>query len=153
VLGPEVYRHWFALIASDGARAVFPTNAAFSGFAARLDAPLLGTAASLLLLVAAVGWALLRRPSIRRVSAIALLASLLASPLAWVHYTLFLLPVICWTWEQRATRVFVACAIVPAPFVVDHLRSSGWLQLTTVRCITGRCCCSSVCSPRQSSVA
>ena len=129
-LGPQVYRQWFELIASDGARAIFPTNAAFSGFAARVDAPLLGTVASLLLLVAVAAWALLRRPSIRRVSAIALLTSLLASPLAWIHYTLFLLPVICWSWERRATRVFVACAIVPAPFVVDHLWSPKWLQLT-----------------------
>lgn len=130
VFGPEVYRQWFALLASDGARAIFPTNAAFSGLAARLGVPLLGTALSLLLLAVSACWALTQRRTIQQVSAVALLVSLLASPVAWIHYTLFLLPVICWAWGSRWMHIFVALVIVPVPFVVDHMSSGPLLQLT-----------------------
>jgi hypothetical protein len=128
--GPDVYRQWFTLLASDGWRAIFPTNAAFSGLAARLGVPPAGFAASLLLLAGSAAWALARHRSLQEVSALALLVSLLASPLAWIHYTLFLLPVICWTWNRPGMRLFLALIIVPVPIVVAQMSSGKVLQLT-----------------------
>ena len=41
----------------------------------------------------------------RPVSALALVAAILASPLGWIHYTLFLLPVILGHWHRLGMRV------------------------------------------------
>lgn len=92
---------------------------------------MMGTALSLLLLGASAWWALTQRRSVQQVSAVALVVSLLASPLAWIHYTLFLLPVICWLWPARGLRLFVACVIVPVPLLVDQI-SRGKLLLLSV---------------------
>ena len=130
VLGPEVYRQWFALIASDASRAMFPTNAALSGLAARIGVAMIGTALSVLLLGGAALWALTQRRTVQEVSAVALIVSLLASPIAWIHYTLFLLPVICWLWQARGMRLFVALLIVPVPLLVDQIPRGKLLLLS-----------------------
>jgi hypothetical protein len=130
VYGPEVYRQWFELIASDEERAFFLTNASFAGFAARAGLPFLGIAASFILLTLLAAWAYWRRPGMMRASAFALVASLLASPLGWVHYTLFLMPVFLSYWYKPAMRLVALLLIVPVPFVIDQFTKAAWIQLT-----------------------
>jgi hypothetical protein len=129
-MGPEVYRQWFELIASDRDRAAFLTNASLTGLAARAGVSVAGLALSAALLAALAAWAPVRRPDALRVSAFALLASVFASPIGWIHYTLFLLPVFVRGWGSRAMRAVVLLLMVPVPFVVDQLGSATLNQLT-----------------------
>ncbi|MBB3017265.1 hypothetical protein FHR70_000305 [Microvirga lupini] len=130
IYGPDVYRQWFELVASDGNRALFLTNGSFAGIAARAGVPSFGLVLGLILLAALTAWALWRRPDVLTVSAMALLASILASPLGWIHYTLFLLPVIVRHWKNPAMRVVALLLIVPVPFIIDQLGKPAWVQLT-----------------------
>ncbi len=131
VYGPEVYRQWFELVAADGSRALFLTNGSFAGLAARAGIPSFGLVLGLLLLAGLAAWALWRRPDVLTVSALALLASILASPLGWIHYTLFLLPVIVRHWHQPAMRIVALLLVIPVPFIIDQLGKPAWIQLTT----------------------
>src|SRR5215218_6511197 len=63
VMGPEVYRQWFELLAADRDRAAFLTNASLAGLAARTASPTPGLVLGLGLLAAAALWALRRRPT------------------------------------------------------------------------------------------
>jgi hypothetical protein len=130
IYGPEIYRQWFELVAADGDRALFLTNGSFAGLAARAGVPALGLLLGLLLLAGLAAWAFWRRPDVRTVSDLALVASLLASPLGWIHYTLFLLPVIVGHWRRPAMRIVALLLIVPVPFIIDQLAKPAWIQLT-----------------------
>jgi hypothetical protein len=130
VLGPEVYRQWLALLASDAERAFFLTNASLTGLAARVGVPALGWMLSLLLLAGTAVWAVSRRRPWAEVSAMALVVALLASPIAWVHYTLFLLPVFFSKWRLEGVRLVAALLIVPVPFVISQFGKSAWTQFT-----------------------
>jgi hypothetical protein len=90
----------------------------------------LGLALSAALLLAAAAWAFWVRPSVTRVGAIALTLSLLASPIAWVHYTLFLLPVLLSRWDLNGMRVVALLLIVPVSFVVSQFGRAAWIQVT-----------------------
>ena len=130
VLGPDVYRQWLELIAADAERAFFLTNASLSGLAARAGMPVLGVALSALLLGASALWALAGRRSGTEVSAVALVVALLASPIAWVHYTLFLLPVLISMWRLEGVRLAAALLIVPVPFIISQFGRSPAEQAT-----------------------
>lgn len=129
--GPGIYRDWFALVASDGDRAAFLTNASLAGLAARAGLPeeagrILGAA----LLLALAGWALLRRPEVERVGAFALLASVMAAPVGWIHYTLFLLPVLMHYWHRPAIWVVAGLLTVPVPVIIAQFWAPPLAQLT-----------------------
>jgi len=130
VYGPGIYQRWLALVASDGERAFFLTNASISGLAARAGLPGAGLPLSLALLVGLAIWALWRRPGLLEVSGLALLASLMASPLGWVHYTLFLLPVLLHHWRHLPVWIVAALLTVPVPTVLRQFGAEPWLQLT-----------------------
>jgi hypothetical protein len=130
IYGPDVYRQWIELVAADGDRALFLTNGSFAGLAARAGIPSFGLVLGFLLLLGLAAWAWWRRPHVLTVSAMALLASILASPLGWIHYTLFLLPVIAMHWNRMLMRVVALLLIVPVPFIIDQLGKPAWLQLT-----------------------
>ena len=130
VFGPEIYRQWFELIASDHERAFFLTNASLSGLAARASLPWLGTIVSFTILAALAWWAIRYEPSKMRASALALVAALLASPLAWVHYTLFLLPVFVSRWSSLPIRAAMLLLIVPVPFIIGQFGKPALVQFT-----------------------
>jgi heme A synthase len=92
--------------------------------------PSLGLLLGIILLAGLAAWALWRRPDVLTVSALALLASVLASPLGWIHYTLFLLPVIVRHWHRPAMSVVALLLIIPVPFIIDQLAKPTWIQLT-----------------------
>ena len=130
VLGPGVYRQWLSLVASDGERAFFLTNASLSGLAARAGIPAAGTALGAALLLGLAAWSFRRRPAVMAASSAALVASVLASPLGWIHYTLFLLPVLLHHWDRRAMWVVGGLLVVPVPFVIDQFAAGSGAQLT-----------------------
>ena len=130
IYGPEIYRQWLELVAADGDRALFLTNGSLAGLASRAGVPSLGLLLGIVLLAGLAAWALWRRPDVLTVSALALLASVLASPLGWIHYTLFLLPVIVRHWHRPAMSVVALLLIIPVPFIIDQLAKPTWIQLT-----------------------
>jgi hypothetical protein len=128
--GPEVYRQWLTLVANDGDRAFFLTNASLSGLAARAGLDGAGLALSAALLLALAAWAAWRRPGVMRVSGAALVASVLASPLGWVHYTLFLLPVMLHHWSRPMTWAAAALLVIPVSRVLGEFGAPPIRQLT-----------------------
>lgn len=130
VYGPDIYGQWLSLVAGDGSRAVFLTNASIAGFAARAGIPWAGLPLSLALLLGLALWAVRRRPGIERASGFALLAALLASPLGWVHYTLFLLPLLLSRWHHPEIRLAGLMLCVPVPMVLARMGAPALDQLT-----------------------
>lgn len=118
--GGETWAQWFDLLASEGARDVFPTNGSVAGFLHRIGLGAFGVWASLALLAATGGWALWRRPPVMLASAVGLLVSLLASPIGWAHYFLLAVPILIELWDRRGwTGRFASMALaVPLVLVV-----------------------------------
>lgn len=101
--GPAVYTQWADALRTYSYPGI-SSNASLHGLAARLDVPALGYIAGGLLLVALALWCWRRCPPVLRVSEWAIVGLLLALPISWQGYTLFLLPLFfacpwCrWTW-------------------------------------------------------
>lgn len=131
VFGPHIYLDWLKLVASDGDRAVFLTNASLAGFVARVGLPFLGSILSGLLLIGLAAWAFRSRPAIMDVSGFALVAALLASPLGWIHYTLFLLPIMIRHRDRIWSLVAALALTVPVPFVLSQFGKPPLVQVTT----------------------
>ncbi|HEX6975331.1 MAG TPA: hypothetical protein VF147_13090, partial [Vicinamibacterales bacterium] len=117
-------------IASDGARGAFVTNASLWGLARRIDAAWAGALASVVTLAVLALLAWNRAPDVRRASAAGIAAAILASPIAWVHYTLFLLPV--FFSRRRSTTLMIAGAllVLPVPLVLRFLDAPAWQQVS-----------------------
>jgi hypothetical protein len=93
VYGPSVYVQWLETVERYSAPFLLH-NASLTGLASRFGAPGVGAAASAALLLVVAAWAWRRRPDARQASGVAVIAALLAAPLAWVGYTVLLLPVL-----------------------------------------------------------
>ncbi|HYC01873.1 MAG TPA: glycosyltransferase family 87 protein [Azospirillaceae bacterium] len=130
--GPEVYRLWFDIIGRNGGRSVFLTNASVPGLFQRWGVGELGMGLSVALLAGLAGWALWRRADVLTVSALGLLGSLLASPLAWIHYTLFLLPLFFWLRPTPLLGVAAGLLIVPVPLLLGRFMAAPEWQQATV---------------------
>jgi hypothetical protein len=127
--GPGVYARWVDLVLSDRDRAVFLTNVSLWGLAARAGlapaGPILGAA----LLAALAAWAWRARPGALEASALGLLGALLAAPVAWVHYTLFLLPVLLVHRRSPLARAAAVGLVVPVPLVLRLLDDPAWVRV------------------------
>jgi hypothetical protein len=128
--GPIVYRQWLELLLSDSGRGAFLTNASLAGVAQRLDLPLAGAVLSVVLLLVLAGWALVKRPGWQEASAFGILGGIIASPIAWVHYTLFLLPVFFWRRWNPLLAAAAALLVIPVPWTLSTLAAPAWQQLT-----------------------
>lgn len=131
VFGPYIYLDWLKLVASDGDRAIFLTNASLAGFAARIGLPFLGPVISGLLLIGLAAWAFRSRPAILDVSGLALLAALMASPLGWIHYTLFLAPIMIRHRDRIWSLIAALALTIPVPFVLSQFGKPAYVQFTT----------------------
>jgi hypothetical protein len=120
VYGPGVYAQWLLALSSEGVNSGV-ANASLMGLLARDGAPtwVAGIAGGALLAGLAI-WAWRRRPSVTATSGAALAGLLLASPLAWVGYTLFLLPLVARS--RFAPLVLIACVLLCIPRLVLE----GW---------------------------
>lgn len=128
--GPSVYRQWVELLLTDTGRGAFITNASLPGLAQRMDLAPAGSIISTVFLVMLAVWAVRQQPGRLDVSAVGLLGGIVASPIAWVHYTLFLLPVF---FTRRWNPLMLAAAVlltVPVPWVLSTLGAPAWQQLT-----------------------
>lgn len=128
---PAIYSQWFEAGAGYTGR-ILPINSSLPGLAERLGLPWLGIILSLALLIGLAVWAWRYRPSSVSVSGLALLAALLAAPIAWIGYTPLLLPVFFrrnWGWSERIVAVMLAMPYAATPlasWAPPFVEKLGW---------------------------
>lgn len=128
--GSAIYRQWASVILADESRTAFLTNASIPGLAARAGIQAAGMIAAVAVLAMVAGWAFRRKPSPLEASAVGMVAGIAASPIAWVHYTLLLLPVF-FRWHRSPALVAAAILlVVPVAFVLRYLDAALWRQAT-----------------------
>lgn len=131
VYGFETYAQWAQVIANDINRGVFLTNASLPGLLDRMGLHGTGKLASVALLAALAWWAWRQKPDPLRASTLGILGALLASPLAWVHYSLFLLPAFLSGRMNPPLLLAAALLLVPVPWVLDQFMAApAWQQAT-----------------------
>jgi hypothetical protein len=119
---PTIYLQWAEASGAFAGRSLM-INTSLPGLGDRVGLPWLGLVLAGALLLALAWWAWRYRPSVLAVSGLALLTSLLASPIAWVGYTVLLLPVLFqrrWTWPE-----WVAAAMLVVPYTTAYF--FAWL--------------------------
>jgi alpha-1,2-mannosyltransferase len=128
--GPGVYAQWLSALRLEQVNAQV-ANASLPGLLARDGAASpLALAAGALVSIGLAVWVWRRRPDAGVTSGVALVGLLLASPLAWVGYTVFLLPVVA---RSRVTlTLIVACVLLCLPRLVLQAWAddSVWLAVS-----------------------
>lgn len=114
VYGPSVTLGWVYDFLWTAKGVGVAGNASLPAFFARLGLPSLGILLSLACLVMLAYEVHRRRPSPLDTSAVALLAALLLAPLAWVGYTILLLPLVWSRSWSVALAIGVALLCVPS---------------------------------------
>jgi hypothetical protein len=93
IYGPGVYLQWLHAIGNDP-HWIFPTDVSITAFCARLDCERVGQVISAIVLLGTVIFVVKKRPSAENALGISLCLGMLTSPLAWIHYLMFLAPVL-----------------------------------------------------------
>ncbi|MHB9091723.1 MAG: glycosyltransferase family 87 protein, partial [Chloroflexota bacterium] len=131
--GPQVYLQWWQATVGSVRWQHSVGNYSFVGEATRWGVPALGTAASLVVVVAVAYYAWRRRPGYARAAYAGLLLSLLASPLAWASYlAVLLVPFAALKWT-RPMRVVAVLFAVPWLLMTTLLHAAGldWVAVGT----------------------
>ena len=124
VYGPVVYRQWLDVVPTEANQ--LASNASLYAVTARLGIPSAGVVAAAALLAALVIWACWCRPPVLRLSGLALVGALLASPITWAGYTPALVPVLL---SRRWTPLLGGAAllfVVPTWVVFPAAETSRW---------------------------
>lgn len=136
IYGSAVYPEWLRAASIDS-HSIFPSDVSLIGNATRWGVRPLGYVLSGLLLLITCILAKFGKPTLREVSGFAICASILCSPLAWMHYVLVLTPVLLcrfWTRPQQLAALLlwiVPVFLEPSTAGVSHwslaIRGSGYL--------------------------
>jgi hypothetical protein len=130
VYGQTIYLQWFEALDGVALRIPLQTNVSLPGLFSRIGMYYVGLGAGVTLCVLTGTWIFRRRPPILRVTTFALLLTLLASPLAWVHYSLVLIPVYISRWKDEVFRLPAYLLIIPARLIAQAPYSSHWYLFT-----------------------
>lgn len=118
---PAVYPQWLHAISGDQ-HWTFPTDVSISAFATIFGHPAVGQAVSASLVLFSCWFIFRNRPSTDAIAGIALSVAMLASPIAWMHYTLLLIPVLLSRpWDRRMTAAALLL-ILPTHFAMILMR-------------------------------
>jgi hypothetical protein len=129
--GPQVYDQWIEMIVNDDpARILWVTNMSVIAYASRLGLPWLGQLVAAAILLGLAWWAWRRRPGARDTGLVAIIAGLLASPVAWIHYGLFLLPPLYATAWTRTMAVGAILLVTPRPVANGLFYGPAWMEVT-----------------------
>ncbi|HZQ98518.1 MAG TPA: glycosyltransferase family 87 protein [Chloroflexota bacterium] len=127
--GPNAYQQWWAATRLYARPELVHNGSLFAAFD-HLGLAHVSWAGSTLMLVgvALVVWR--RRPPAGEASAIAIAAALLAAPLAWIGYSLLLLPALLERPWRRAFRAAAVLLVLPPPNLVSLTDRSPVLMAT-----------------------
>lgn len=126
IYGPAVYLQWLSAVFAD-AHAMSYTDVSVQGYMARLGLPALGKVIAGALLLGSAVWVWRQRLTVLDTSKLAIIVAILASPLAWFHYTLFLLPAIV---RNRWGNLMTGAALLlfmPVLIPIEAMRGPSWL--------------------------
>lgn len=131
LFGVHVYSQWIEMVVNDDpSRILWVTNMSVIAYASRLGLPLAGTLIAGAILLGLAWWAWRSRPGIRDTGLIATIASLLASPVAWIHYGLFLLPPLFATAWTRIMAVGAILLVTPRIVADGFFYGPTWMEVT-----------------------
>jgi hypothetical protein len=99
-------------------------------YTSRLGLPWLGQAMAAGILLGLAWWAWRGKPGARDAGLMALFASLLASPVAWIHYGLFLLPPLFSTAWTRAMVIGAILLATPRIIADGLFYGPTWMEVT-----------------------
>jgi hypothetical protein len=128
--GPQIYGQWLTAIRLEQVNPQI-SNASMAGLLVRLGAPQwLGLGVAGAILIALCLWAWLRRGSVWTISGGALVGLLLGSPIAWVGYTDFLLPLFAKARRSMAIVIAAALLCIPRLLLQEWADAAPLLRLT-----------------------
>jgi len=129
VYGVGIYSQWLSAVKLEGPNPQVG-NAAVSGLLIRLGAPALAVPAAALGLAALAWWVWRRHPGLKTTNGLALTGLLLFSPLAWVGYSVFLMPIfVARHWDARLSLAAILLWVPRLP-LQQWTDTSFVLQLT-----------------------
>ena len=114
--GAGVYSQWFELLSGDlGNRSAYFANATIMAVGVRAGSHIVGGALALAVLGWAAYFAWRQRLPALETSAFAVSVAILASPVAWMHYLLVLLPALLAMRWNRGIVIAAIILVVPMP--------------------------------------
>ena len=118
IYGITIYTQWFeATKIFTPNLLIFPGNNSFQGLSAHFGSSSTGTIIGVFTALTILVFIAKYKPEIDKINLIAIITSLLISPIAWTGYTLFVIPCMIivekWEWQQ-----WIAAAIFTVPFFV-----------------------------------
>ena len=149
VYGINVYTQWMEASALRPETLIMPGNNSILGLVSRFSGVPLGIAISILVVAALLACAKWRKPesmeSVEYLSALGIIASLLASPIAWTGYTILLLPIFFslkrWSYPVLFSAIVLA---IPFQIVLQVFQNSfssfvifGWLYGWAILALLG----------------
>ncbi len=111
--GPDAYSAWIGAVAQNPQVLAAPTNLSLPALFARFGLPFLGYVTAAILLLALAWVAYCRRLPTAAATGFGLAGALLSSPVAWIGYTVVLLPLFLSRAWSRAQWVAAVLLIVP----------------------------------------
>ena len=129
VYGPGVALEWLAALAGDH-HGIIPTDASLQGYWLRLDLPRLGSAMAAALVLGCGVRVWRRRPDGLEASGLAIAVAILAAPLSWFHYTLFLVPALLARPWGRTLHAAALLLCIPVSVPLLALIYPGWGSAT-----------------------
>lgn len=138
--GINIYAQWLNASSFQLETLIMPGNSSILGLSARFQDISIGVVISTVLVLVLLAFSRLKSPNnilerLEYVSALGIIASLLASPISWTGYTILLLPIYFslkkWTWPIIASAVILS---IPFAIVLQLFQNSfanfvvlGWL--------------------------
>lgn len=131
--GIQIYRQWLEASSHRLETLILPGNSSILGLTSRFNNLTIGIVLSIILVVALLYFLKQKTPiglqSSERVSALGIIAAILASPLSWVGYTILLLPIF-FSLKKWTLPVIISAAILSIPFgFILKLWQSSFLNL------------------------
>ncbi len=126
--GPQVYLQWLRLAGGATPLALInATNSSLPSLAFRIGLAWLGLPLSAAVLATAALWAWRRQPDFYRLAPVAMLSSMLASPIAWIGYSCLLMPALLsrrWNAPMIVAAIMLLVPLWPRAFLGD-----GYIQV------------------------
>ena len=125
IYGPNIYLQWMNASSQYGGIGLL--NFSLIGLTMRFGSMSLGIVLGLLLVISLLLWIWRVRPDLSHISSLALIASLLVSPITWSGYLLVLLPIFFERDWSNWIKVVLVILIIPVPVLLT-LFTTSWVN-------------------------